>query len=184
MVAVRLTAPFPLVAVGSPDYLSRRARPESISDLRGHACLRMRRSNGSIAPWSFAEGNQTVEAIVSGPLIARDYPTLLGAAIRGAGLVQVPGPLAAGPVRAGKLVHVLEPFAPAAPGLFLYHPGRRQMTPKLRAFIDHVKYRGPGAQRGGVDRRGARSSSGGPAKTGFAVSMNAGSFGAKQAWPE
>jgi hypothetical protein len=25
------------------------------------------------------------------------------------------------------------------PGVFLYHPGRRQVMPKLRAFIDHVK---------------------------------------------
>jgi hypothetical protein len=23
--------------------------------------------------------------------------------------------------------------------MFLYHPGKRQMMPKLRAFIDHVK---------------------------------------------
>src|SRR5215469_16202908 len=149
MVAVRLTPPFPLVAVGSPDYLSRRTRPERIEDLRAHACLRMRRSNGSIAPWTFADGNKTVEAIVSGPLIAHDYPTLLSAAIQGVGLAQVPGPLAAGPVKTGKLVPVLEPFAPMAPGVFLYHPGRRQMMPKLRAFIDHVKYRSADDQRGG-----------------------------------
>jgi DNA-binding transcriptional LysR family regulator len=36
---------------------------------------------------------------------------------------------------------VLEPFAPVTPGVFLYYPGRRQLTPKLRAFIDHVKSR-------------------------------------------
>src|SRR5919108_1341381 len=56
MVAVRLTPPFPFVVVGSPDYLRRRKQPERIDDLRDHACLRMRRSNGSIAPWPFAEG--------------------------------------------------------------------------------------------------------------------------------
>jgi hypothetical protein len=26
-----------------------------------------------------------------------------------------------------------------APGVFLYYPGHRQIMPKLRAFIDHVK---------------------------------------------
>ena len=77
MVAVRLTPPFPLVVVGSPDYLRRRKRPERLDDLRRHACLRMRRSNGSIAPWSFVDGNKAVEAIVAGPLIADDFPTLL-----------------------------------------------------------------------------------------------------------
>jgi hypothetical protein len=38
--------------------------------------IRIRRSNGSIAPWSFVDGNKTVEAIVSGPLIANDFPTM------------------------------------------------------------------------------------------------------------
>jgi DNA-binding transcriptional LysR family regulator len=121
MVAVRLTSPFPLVVVGSPDYLRRRKRPERIDDLRGHACVRMRRSNGSIAPWPFVDGNKTVEAIVSGPLIAHDYPTLLGAAIQGVGLAQVPAPLAGAPIADGRLQALLTPFAVTTPGVFLYY---------------------------------------------------------------
>ena len=103
MVAVRLTPPFPLVVVGSPDYLRRRKRPERIEDLRSQACLRMRRSNGSIAPWQFVDGNKTVEVIVSGPVISNDYPTLLGAAIQGLGLAQMPGPLTNAPIADGRL---------------------------------------------------------------------------------
>jgi DNA-binding transcriptional LysR family regulator len=147
MVAVRLTPPFPLAVVSSPAYLRRCKRPERIDDLRQHACLRIRRSNGSIAPWSFVDDNKTVDVIVSGPLIANDFSTMLGAAIEGVGLAQVPGPIAAGPVKAGKLVYVLEPFAPMAPGVFLYYPSRHQMMPKLRAFIDHVKSRSGAANK-------------------------------------
>src|SRR5215469_16567676 len=146
MVAVRLTPPFPFLVVGSPDYLSQRKRPARIGDLRDHACLRMRRSNGSIAPWSFVDGGKAVEAIVSGPLIAHDYPTLLGAAIRGIGLAQLPGPLARAPIAEGRLQAVLTAFAVTTPGVFLYHPGRRQVLPKLRAFIEHIRYQGPAAQ--------------------------------------
>ena len=141
MIAVRLTPPFPFVVVGSPDYLRLRKRPERIEDLRGQACLRMRRSNGSIAPWQFVDGNKTVEVIVSGPLIAHDYPALLGAAIQGLGLAQVPEPLAKAPMADGRLQALLTPFAVTTPGVFLYYPGRRQVLPKLRAFIEHVKYR-------------------------------------------
>ena len=141
MVAVRLTPPFPFVVVGGPDYLRRRGRPEGIADLGGHACLRLRRSDGSTAPWSFLDGNKPVEAIVSGPLIAHDFPTLLGSAVEGLGLAQVPAPITEEQVKSGKLVRVLEPFAPIAPGVFLFYPSRRQMMPKLRAFIDHVKSR-------------------------------------------
>ncbi|MBZ9898013.1 MULTISPECIES: LysR family transcriptional regulator [unclassified Mesorhizobium] len=146
MVAVRLTPPFPLVVVGSPGYLRRQKRPERLDDLRGHACLRMRRSNGSIAPWPFIDGNKTVEAIVSGPLVAHDYPTLLGAAIQGVGLAQVPGPLTEAPIADGRLQALLTPFAVTTPGVFLYYPDRRQVLPKLRAFIEHVKYRGTDAE--------------------------------------
>jgi DNA-binding transcriptional LysR family regulator len=141
MVAVRLSPAFPFVVVGSPEYLRRRGKPERIDDLRQHACLRMRRSNGAIAPWSFVNGNKPIEAMVSGPLIAHDFPTILAAAAEGMGLAQVPGPIAAGLVEAGKLVRVLEPFAPTGPGVFLYYPSRHQTMPKLRAFIDHVKGR-------------------------------------------
>src|SRR5437879_8301949 len=69
MIAVRLTPSFPLAVVGSPDYLRRRQQPERIDDLRRHACLRTRRSNGSIATWSFVNGNKPVEAIVPGTLL-------------------------------------------------------------------------------------------------------------------
>ncbi|HEY4170496.1 MAG TPA: LysR family transcriptional regulator [Reyranella sp.] len=139
MVAVRLSPPFPFVVVGSPDYFRRRKRPERIDDLRQHACLRMRRTNGAVAAWSFVDGNKPIEAIVAGPLIANDFPTILGAAIDGLGLAQTPEPIAAGAIKAGKLVRVLQPFEPMVPGVFLYYPSRHRMTPKLRAFIDHVK---------------------------------------------
>ena len=154
MVAVRLTPPFPFVVVGSPDYLHLRLRPERIEHLSQHACLRMRRSNGSIAPWSFVDGNRTVEAIVSGPLIAHDYSTLLGAAIQGVGLAQIPGPLARTPIAEGRLQALLTPFAATAPGVFLYYPERRQVLPKLRAFIEHVKYQS--ADRTHVDANARR----------------------------
>jgi DNA-binding transcriptional LysR family regulator len=142
MVAVPLTPPFSYAVVGSPDYLRGRGNPERIEDLRDHACLRVRRSDGSIAPWSFIDGHEVVEAIVAGPLIAHEYATLLGAAVQGLGLAQVPGPLARAAIEAGRLRAVLGRFAVRTPGLLLYYPDKRQVLPKLRAFIEHVRYRG------------------------------------------
>jgi len=141
MVAVRLAPPFRFVIVGSPAYFARSGRPESPDDLRAHACLRLRRSSGALAPWSLNDKGREIEIAVSGPLIANDFPTMLGAAAKGVGLAQVPGPVAAEAVTAGKLEEVLQPFAPMTPGVFLYYPSRRQMMPKLRAFVDHVKSR-------------------------------------------
>jgi DNA-binding transcriptional LysR family regulator len=141
MIAVPLTPPLRFIVVGSPAYFVRCDRPERLDDLRQHACLRLRRSNGALAPWSFNDDGHAIEIAVSGPFIANDFPTMLGAAIEGVGLAQLPEPMAADSLRTRKLVQVLEPFAPMTPGVFLYYPDRRQVMPKLRAFIDHVKGR-------------------------------------------
>jgi DNA-binding transcriptional LysR family regulator len=147
MIAVRLSPPFRFQVVASPTYLKAHKRPERIEDLSQHACLRMRRPNGAIAPWFFASGNKAVEAAVSGPFIANDFPTLLGAALQDVGLAQLPAPMAAQAIKAGKLMPLLEPFAPMIPGMFLYYPRHRQMPPKLRAFIDHMKDRAKTGRR-------------------------------------
>jgi DNA-binding transcriptional LysR family regulator len=73
------------------------------------------------------------------------------------GLAQVPEPVAAAAVKAGNLARVLEPFAPMLPGVFLYYPGRRQIMPKLRAFIDHVKSRSGTAEKTHAARGRSRS---------------------------
>jgi DNA-binding transcriptional LysR family regulator len=156
MIAVRLTKPFPFAIVGSSAYLARKGRPKSPSDLRDHACIRLRRSNGAIAPWSVKDGGREVEMSVSGPFIANDFPGVLGAAIEGMGLAQVPAPLADRAVTDGKLIQVLEKFAPMTPGVFLYYPGHRQILPKLRAFIDHVKRRPPAADKSQLGPSGRR----------------------------
>ena len=139
MVAVRLTRPFPYAVVASPRYLERHGEPMRPEELRDHACLRMRRSNGAIATWAFTEGGNAIEVAVSGPLIAHDYSTLVGAATRDVGLAQAPAPLAAAAIRQRKLRIVLAGFEASTPGVFLYHYGKRQVLPKLRAFIDHLK---------------------------------------------
>lgn len=139
MVAIRMTPPLRMIVVGSPAYLARRGHPEHPDDLRDHACLRLRRSNGALALWPLVDGDRTIEIALSGPLIANDFPTVLSGAVEGMGLAQIPEALAAPRIRAGALAEVLAPYAPTLPGVFLYYPSNRQMTPKLRAFIEHMK---------------------------------------------
>lgn len=147
MVTIRLSPPFALTVVASPDYLRRHKAPKRLTDLRNHSCLCLRRTDGAIAPWIFMDGEKSVEAIVSGPLIANDFTMLLGGALEGMGLAQVPAPVANTALKAKRLVRVLESFSPTAPGMFLYYPSRHQMMPKLRAFVDHVKARATGTDR-------------------------------------
>jgi DNA-binding transcriptional LysR family regulator len=143
MTALRLTPPFRMVAVGSPAYLANRGTPSNPEDLRRHACLRLRRTAGGSSPWRLIDKGEPLEILVQGPLIAGDFPTLLHAAIDGVGLAQVPEPVAAAAIEAGALRQVLAAYAPETSGVFLYYPDRRQVLPKLRAFIEHLKERLP-----------------------------------------
>lgn len=139
MTALRLTPPFLMVAVGSPEYLVRRGTPVTPEELQRHACLRQRRTAGRLSLWRLIDNGKPLEILGQGPLIAGDFPTLLDAAIDGFGLAQIPEPVAVGPIKSGVLRQVLAAFAPQAPVVFPYYPDRRQMLPKLRAFIEHVK---------------------------------------------
>lgn len=65
--------------------------------------------------------------------------SLLGAAIQGVGLAELSGPLAEAAITAGQSQALLERFAITTPGVFLCHPGGRQVLPKLRAFIEQVR---------------------------------------------
>ena len=145
MTALRLMPPFRTVTVGSPKYLALRGTPSRPDDLRHPACLRLRRAAGGSSPWRSIDKGKSLEIVVRGPLIAGDFPTLLDAAIDGVGIALVPEPIAVAPIKAGTLRQVLAAFAPEAPGVFLYYPDRRQVLPKLRAFIDHVRAQLPRA---------------------------------------
>lgn len=141
MTAVRLTPPFPFAIVASPAYLDGAGVPLMPSDLQKHSCLRLRQSSGALAPWRFVAHGEPIEMAVKGPLIANDYPTLLAAARDGLGLAQLPAPMAEPGLAAGELAAVLSDHAAMTPGVFLYHPGRRQALPKLRAFVEHIRGR-------------------------------------------
>ena len=42
-------------------------------------------------------------------------------------------------IERGELIRALDDYLPPFPGFFLYFPNRRNMAPKLRALIDHVR---------------------------------------------
>lgn len=139
MVAVRLGGPQRMVVVGSPDYLDRAGIPQEPADLARHACFRMRLPSGALFPWELERDGQVVRVDVSGPLIVDDIHVQLRAALDGAGLAHVFEAHVADDIAAGRLRTVLDDWCPPFPGFFLYYPSRRQVSPALRAFIDHMR---------------------------------------------
>lgn len=139
VIAVRLTGPFRFVAVATPGYLDRHGRPESPDDLRNHRCVRMRMGSGALMPWTFEKGNREIEVGVTGPVIVNDFTAMMVAVRAGVAMGMTAEPVVKAMIAAGELELVLGDHACSTSGLFLYYPSRKQVMPKLRAFIDYVR---------------------------------------------
>ncbi|HVZ02178.1 MAG TPA: LysR family transcriptional regulator [Dongiaceae bacterium] len=139
MVAVRFGGDLEMLAVGSPDYFARHGKPKTPRDLKAHRCINTRwPTDGSLYRWEFERGTEELEAAVTGPLIVNEPDVAVRAAVDGVGIAYLFRYQIQAALAAGKLVTVLEEWTPPFPGFYLYYPGRRQMPPPLRAFIDFV----------------------------------------------
>ena len=139
VIAVRLTGAFRFVAVATPTYLGKHGRPETPDDLRSHRCVRMRMGSGALMPWTFEKGNREIEVGVTGPVIVNDFTAMMVAVHAGVAMGMTAEPVVKTLVASGQLELVLPDFACSTSGLFLYYPSRKQVMPKLRAFIDYVR---------------------------------------------
>jgi DNA-binding transcriptional LysR family regulator len=139
MVAVRIGKPLRMAAVASPEYLARHGTPMTPEDLAGHACFRLRWPSGAFYDWELEKGDDVRRIAVDGPLIVDDAELLKSAAVDGAGIAFTAEPTVREELASGALVRFLEDWCPPFPGYCIYYPGRRQLSPALRAFIDWMR---------------------------------------------
>jgi DNA-binding transcriptional LysR family regulator len=136
MVQVRLTEPGRFVVAGAPSYLARRGTPQVPNDLLHHDCIGIRTSvAGARYAWELERGRKTWRVPVQGPVMTNDADLMRMLAVAGVGLVYLLDAQLADDLRRGNLRIVLEPYAAAVPGFFLYFPSRAQVSPALRAFV-------------------------------------------------
>lgn len=139
MVAVRLSDSFGFCVVATPGYFEEHGRPQQIADLMRHRCIRIRLANGNFMSWSFIDGNRQIDVNVTGPVIVNDYTSQMMAVQTGVGIGYLAEPNVEHLLAEGKLEKVLDAYTLSSTGLFLYYPSRKQVMPKLRAFIDYVR---------------------------------------------
>lgn len=131
----RPLAPYRLVLCASPDYLSDCPPLNHPSDLTAHECLVYSHTELR-THWTFLSGKERITVPVTGRLLVDHGEPLLQAAIAGMGVMLQPSELVSRELASGALVAVLTEFdVPVRPMHVLYSPDR-QMTPKLRSFIE------------------------------------------------
>lgn len=123
----------------SPAYLEAHGTPRAPSDLaarplivggaeRGAATLRLKSSSGGGA----------VEISVRAAVSASDYAFARAVALEGAGIALLPVPIVRADLESGALAPVLDGWVGFGARLYLVHHATRLLTPKVRAFRDHV----------------------------------------------
>ena len=138
MIAVRLTPDVKMLALASPDYLSRRGEPKTPADLHRHACINWRfPGSGRIYRWGFEKKGKKFEMAVEGPLISNHQDVVIEGALQGLGILYAyDNDRVEEAIARGQLKRILVDWSLTSPGLYLYYSNRRHPQPALRAFID------------------------------------------------
>ena len=139
MVAVPVGPQQRFIVVATPDLAQMLGLPQVALDLLVRPCVRQRFPSGALYHWQFRQGDMAQVVDVTGPLTVDDQRLALAAALGGVGWAYVYEAMASADLQAGRLVQSLADWCPPEPGFQLYYPGRRQVSPALRAFIDWLR---------------------------------------------
>lgn len=134
----RRLGPFRFVLCAAPAYLERAGAPEVPDDLAAHACVRYRfPTTGKLQPWALAhDGGEPPN--LRAAMTCNNMEALRAAVLAGFGIGYMPDFLARDALACGALVTVLDDYR-IAPGQFsVLWPSSRQLSPKLRVFVDFL----------------------------------------------
>lgn len=138
MIAVKVTKEMRLAVVGSPTYFRSHDLPRHPADLKDHACIGFRFSNG-LYRWEFEKGRKALTVSPEGPASFDDPDLVIQAVLNGVGVGTAMEATIRGVIAEGRLVQVLEDWCPSFPGYFLYYPSRRNQPAALVALIDSLR---------------------------------------------
>lgn len=125
------------VTCASPDYLQRHGTPTSPDDLEGHLAIGfLSTATGNTLPLEFVVDGEVRYLTLPSTVTVTGAETNFMLARLGLGLIQVPRYHAAADLAAGTLVEVLRDYPPTPSPVSLLYPHNRQLSPRVRVFID------------------------------------------------
>lgn len=131
------------VTCAAPDYLARAGRPQSPGDLTAagsrHRMVGFRSSaTGTLMPLEFTDHDGVRHITLPATVAVNGAESLVAAARLGLGLIQVPRYHIEDDLSQGRLVLVLPDNPPTPSPVSLLYPRNRQLSPRVRVFIDWV----------------------------------------------
>jgi len=136
------------ITCAGPAYIDRFGQPASVDALGGHTMVGFHSSAaGTLLPLEFVVDGAVRELRLPAMVSVNGAESLVAAARLGLGLIQVPRYHVEDDLKRGTLVAVLPDCPPSPTPVSLLYPRHRQLSPRVRVFIDYVM-REFGAARG------------------------------------
>jgi DNA-binding transcriptional LysR family regulator len=148
MIAVPVSGDQRQMVVAAPSYVKRFGAPSHPAELARHCCIGWRPAP-EVAPyrWEFEENGREFDVAVNPRITTNDMWVMVRTACAGGGLTFGMEETFRPYIERGELVPLLERYCPPFQGFFLYFADRRNLPPKLRALVDHVRYRPASGRR-------------------------------------
>ncbi len=127
------------ITVAAPAYLERHGVPSAPDELAGHRMVGFRSSaTGALMPFEFQVGGVVRRVSLPATVAVNGAESLAAAARAGLGLIQAPAYHLEADLARGALIEVLAAWRPTPTPVSLLYPRSRQLSPRVRVFIDWV----------------------------------------------
>ncbi|KLN59123.1 LysR family transcriptional regulator [Kiloniella spongiae] len=133
MIAKRLSSRTNYVCA-SPQYFKKHPKPLDLAELDQHNCLR-----GTLDTWRFKVNSKNQHIRIKGSLQCNSGWSLVDAALKGIGLIQLPDYYVQSYIETGRLLSVLDHVRSFDDGIWAIYPHNRQLSSKVRLLIEHLK---------------------------------------------
>ncbi|WP_207462800.1 LysR family transcriptional regulator [Azospirillum sp. SYSU D00513] len=135
----RTVATLKRVTCAAPAYLERHGCPERPDDLTHHRAVGLRSiTTGSLFPFEFVDDAGVRRVELAAPFSVTGTETFREGVLLGLGLAQMPLFHIEQDLAQGRLVEVLPGFPPPSAPVSVLYPTSRQLSPRVRLFIDWV----------------------------------------------
>jgi len=127
------------ITVASPTYLRDHGTPRQPDELDGHRMVGFISSRtGEVLPLEFSCDGVLRQVVLPSRVMVNNSDTMVDLARLGLGLVQAPRYRFAPDLADGSLIEVLSDYPPSPTPLHALYPQNRQLTLRLRVFLDWI----------------------------------------------
>ena len=125
----------------SSGYLTEQGEPTTLEDFRSHRAVNFAGATGKLLPFEFMVDGARRTMQLRGSATVTDADAYLACCEAGLGFVQLPRYHVERQLAAGTLREVLPAFRPPPMPVSVLYPHHRQLSPRVRVFVDWVAER-------------------------------------------